>query len=93
MIAVRAPSSWRARLFAVATVALSGVFTVLMFRSLKLVADAWFIGCAFHADGTKICRFTAAHACAPKRAPLGARRARARHRCAVFRPVFSNRSV
>jgi hypothetical protein len=57
MIAVRAPSSWRARLFAVATVALSGVFTVLMFRSLKLVADAWFIGCAFHADGTKTCRW------------------------------------
>ena len=54
---MREPSSWRARLFAVLTVGLSGVFTVLMFRSLKLVADAWFIGCAFHADGSKTCRW------------------------------------
>ena len=47
----------RSQLFAIATVALSGVFTVLMFRSLKLVADAWFIGCVFHADGSKTCRW------------------------------------
>ena len=57
MLALREPSSWRARLFAVLTVGLSGVLTVLMFRSLKLVADAWFIGCAFHADGSKTCRW------------------------------------
>lgn len=50
----------RSQLFAIATVALSGVFTVLMFRSLKLVADAWFIGCVFHADGSKTCRWDVA---------------------------------
>ena len=47
----------RTQLLVVTTVVLSGVFIGLMFPALKLVADAWYIGCVFHSDGTKTCKW------------------------------------
>ena len=47
----------RPHLLAGATVVLSGVFLYLMYRSIGLVADAWYIGCVFHADGSKTCKW------------------------------------
>ena len=57
MMTLALASSSRAKLLTIATVALAGIFIVLMFRSLKLVADAWFVGCVFHSDGTKTCQW------------------------------------
>ena len=47
----------RTQLLVGTTVVLSGVFIGLMFPALKLVADAWYIGCVFHSDGTKTCKW------------------------------------
>ena len=53
----RSMASRRTEFLTWLTIALTIAFIAVFYYSLKLVADTWYVGCVFGANGTKTCRF------------------------------------